>query len=253
MRRAAARSQCANQLKQIGLGVHSYRDAFDYFPAGTVTNPALPPDRRLSFHAALLPYLERKATADKLDPAAAWDAPANAAAVGTESWHLFQCPDWTNERLKPTAERPEGFRGIEAHANYVGVAGLGADAATLPDEDPRVGMFGYDRRLKAPQVRDGVSNTLLVLETGRDVGPWLRGGPGTARGVDPSDRPLTGDGRAFGGTHFTDSTAISKKKPHGSNVLMADGSVRYVRDPIDPDVLGKLATVAGGEPVPTDW
>src|SRR5262249_24265665 len=139
-----------------------------------------------------------------------------------------------------------------AHTNYVGVAGRGADAATLPRDDPRAGIFGYDRKLKVEQVKDGLSNTLLLLDTARDVGPLLRGGPSTVRGVDPSDAPLIGDGRPFGGTHFSDSS-FEWKTPRGGNVLLADGSVRKLSDGIDAYVLWKLATAAGGEEVPTDW
>lgn len=62
------------------------------------------------------------------------------------------------------------------------------------------------------------------------------------RGVGPATRPHLGSGRAFGGHH-----------PGGANLAIADGSVRFVRDAIDPAVLEAMSTIAGGEPVPADW
>ncbi|HJZ54271.1 MAG TPA: DUF1559 domain-containing protein [Gemmataceae bacterium] len=253
MRRAAARSQCANNLKRLGLAIHSYRDAQNYFPAGTVPNANLPPERRLSYHAVLLPYLEHKDVADKLDPTGAWDAASNVEALRSRTLGVFQCADWTGERWRPTEDLTNPYEGHRAITNYIGVAGLGPNAAVLPVDAPGIGMFGYDRCLKPEQVKDGMSNTAMLLETGRDVSPWPQGGPGTVRGVDPADQPLLGDGRAFGGTHFEDSNLVRRKKPTGSHVLLADGSYRFLRDEADPGILPALATVAGGESVPGDW
>jgi hypothetical protein len=64
VRRAAARSQCANNLKQIALGLHNYADTNPggyraALPAGTVPNAALRPEQRLSWVVALLPFVEQ--------------------------------------------------------------------------------------------------------------------------------------------------------------------------------------------------
>src|SRR5947209_954237 len=66
IRQAAARMQCTNNLKQIGLGLHNYHDSYNSFPPGYVdgnTNPASTPDNDLGpgwgWAAFLLPYLEQ--------------------------------------------------------------------------------------------------------------------------------------------------------------------------------------------------
>jgi hypothetical protein len=253
VRRAAAHSQCANHLKQIGLAIHTYRDAHGHFPAGTVPVAGLPPDRRLSYNAVLLPDLDHENVSGKLVMTGEWDAAPNVEALAHRSVTVFQCPDWTRERWQPTANVTDPFVGHGAITNYVGVAGLGADAATRPDTAPGIGMFGYDRPLTVEQVTDGTSNTALLFETGRDVGPWLRGGPSTVRGLDPDEQPLLGDGRPFGGTHFQDSTVFHRKKPTGSHVLLADASVRFIADSADAAILPALATIAGGESVLGNW
>src|SRR5438132_7885320 len=38
-------------------------------------------------------------------------------------------------------------------------------------------------------VKDGLANTLLILKSARDNGPWARGGPSSVRGLDPSEKP----------------------------------------------------------------
>lgn len=66
MRRAAARSQCANNLKQIAIGLHNYGDTYPTeqrqtggLPAGTVPSAARPPEERLSWYVEVLPFVEQ--------------------------------------------------------------------------------------------------------------------------------------------------------------------------------------------------
>src|SRR5947209_12521813 len=99
-----------------------------------------------------------------LDPSAAWDAPANrdaAAAVG-----FLPCPAVRRER----GPIPPG------QTTYLGVAGVGPDAAARPPTDPRAGVFGFDRTTTIADITDGTSTTLFALDSGHDLGPWAKGG-----------------------------------------------------------------------------
>ena len=125
---------------------------------------------------------------------------------------------------------------------YVGIAGVGADAPALPEGDPRCGVFGYERRTPPGGIKDGASNTLLLAETGLDNGPWTAGGTATVRGLLADRRPYVGRGCQFGGLHRG-----------GVMVAMADGSVRFLRESIEPRVFEALSTVAGGETLPRVW
>jgi prepilin-type N-terminal cleavage/methylation domain-containing protein len=248
VRRAALRMNCMSNLKQLAIATHNYQDTYKHFVPGTVPGTKLPPERRLSFYAPLLPYVEQDAVHKQLKLKEAWDSATNRDAVGQHhAYRIFRCPEWTNERGAALGPNAPGHLSV---TNYVGVAGVGTDAATLPIDSPRVGMFGYDRTLRLDRVKDGISNTAMMIETGDELGSWMRGGPTTVRGFDPEAGQLSGDGLPFGGTHFLDATLIDPKRADGFNVMLGDASIRYTRNSIHPDVLIALATVAGGDEVP---
>jgi hypothetical protein len=252
VRRAAARLQCANNLKQIALALHCYADTHPValttgksvtsFPSGTVPNLTLPVDQRLSWVIEVLPFLEEEGLSRRFDRAGAWDAPGNFVA-GAMQVKIFQCPDWVRELAPETGSMMP----------YVGVAGLGPDAPLLSGIDRRVGVFGYERRTAMASITDGASNTLLVLETARESGPWARSGWSTTRGLDPADQPYLGSGRPFGGTHFAENGVFRHGASIGCNAALADGSVRFLHEGIAPNVLEALATIGGGEKISDDW
>jgi hypothetical protein len=246
VRAAADKARCRNNLKQHGFAIHGYHDTHNHFPPGTVPNAHLPPDERLSFHVAVHPYTEASNLYKRLAKSEAWDSTTNVGVMAYYAGRLYQCPAWVAAQDQPPVT------GHLAFTNYVGVVGVGADAATRPAEAPGIGIFGYDRAVKKDDVKDGLENTAMLFETARDLGPWIRGGPGTVRAVDVGDAPLAGADRPFGGTHFR-RTWTFQRRTDGFNVLLADGSVRYTTNEINPAVLAALATIAGGEEIPPNW
>jgi hypothetical protein len=232
----------------LALALHNYADthpiqrgassSIPAFPAGTVENPALPADQRLSWVVEVLPYVEQESLAGSIDRTRAWDTAALRSPIAT-----FQCADLDRESPPNPADATP----------YIGMAGLGSDAPLLHVADRRSGVFGYERRTAHADITDGMSNTLLILESARDNGPWGRGGSSTVRGMDPADVPHLGSGRQFGGTHFSENTLFSRRKSNGCNAALSDGSVRFLAESIHPHVLQALATVAGGEDAGNDW
>ncbi len=91
-------------------------------------------------------------------------------------------------------------------------------------------LFGGERGAKAPvDVPDGLSNTMMVVEADTSV-PWTK-----PEDLDyDAESPMNGLGHAH---------------PSGFNALLADGSVKFILDSIDRDVLRGLMTANGGEPV----
>lgn len=235
VRGAAARMQCSNNCKQVVLSWHDYEDEHGHFPPGTHPNANLPPEQRLSWVYLLLPVLEQDEIYKSIDRSQTWDSTANTKAVNKPIRTLI-CSTAADITIP--------------HTSYLGVAGVGADAATLPADDPRVGAFGYNRTLKAKDFTDGMSNTMLLMET-RSGGPWAQGGPGTVRGLDPASRPYTGDGRPLDGDHQTGRWW--ERKSRTATVAMCDGSVRTVRDSVAAEVLEAAATVRGKEELPAEW
>jgi type II secretory pathway pseudopilin PulG len=254
VKRAAVRASCTNQLRLLGQAAHQYHDAHGHWGPGTVPDTPFPPEERLSFYAPLLPHIDaREPVHDKLRLTEPWDAEVNRAAIKDVNWTVFQCPEWTG------AQPPDVRRDLAAgtydypkHANYTGIGGVGANAAALPTGAPGIGMFGYDRTVKKDDVKDGLANTILLIETGYEVGPWIRGGPSTIRTIDPAAQHLTGGGLPFGGTHYRERL-FRPHEANGFHVLFADGSTRYTNKEVSPAVLTALATIAGGEEVSVDW
>ena len=244
LRKVSAEVECQNNLKTIALfAAHHARPQPgragpplpDEIPAATIVLPDVPPADRLSWYVDALPGFDqrRQKTDDLLktiDRAKPFAFEANQTAARTRLVTLL-CPG------NPPADDPS----TPAPGCYLGIAGLGADAATLAPESPRAGCFRYDSPTPFDRIADGLSQSLLLGERSADLGPWLRGGPATCRGLldAPGGPPLVGAGGQFGGNH-----------PFGSNWAFADGSVRFVTDRVDPKVLYGLATIAGKETDP---
>jgi prepilin-type processing-associated H-X9-DG protein len=220
---ASERVECADNLRRLGLGVRLYYDSHDkVYPPGTVSNPALKPEQRLSWMAALAPYLEQKDVrrpnqttfAQAIDYTVSWESPENRAVLHTKV-PLFLCPAHPERDALPE----------DGLTTYVGFTGIGPDSPTVTKKSPLAGPFGYDRTISDADVTAGLSYTTLVTETTHDNGPWLAGGRPTLRWLDPDTNRYIGSGAPFGGCH-----------EGGLNVLWMDGSVRFQSDAIQPEL-----------------
>jgi prepilin-type processing-associated H-X9-DG protein len=226
---------CINNLRQIGAAVHNYSDHNNhYFPPGTVPNAALKPQQRLSWEAAIVPFFISGAGASGRKAGKPWEQLAEQI-VFTEAWNapvntglhrnvlLFLCPTFAHE----LAANRVGL------TSYVGIAGVGDDAALLPRHAANAGFFGYDRLLRATDISARLDATMAAIETMQDNGPWPAGGPPTVRGVPLDSDRCIGQDAAFGGLHRS-----------RANVLWADGSVRALTEEIDPELFRKEARIA---------
>lgn len=218
-RMAARRSQSKNNLKQIALSLHNYHEVFGSFPSGTIENDDLKVDERLSWMVSILPFIEQTSLYDVIDKEKGWKAGDNA--------------DWTAVAI-PTLLNPQVADDTRGATHYVGIAGIGKDAATLPITDKKAGAFGYNRKLRFRDVLDGTSNTIGVTEASKNYGSWGAGGDATIRSL--TKKP-----------YINGPDGIGSPFPGGLNVMILDGSVRFVSENIDPTVLEALVTIRGGE------
>ncbi len=216
-REAARRMSCTNNLKQIGLALHNYHQAYGQFPPAAIGPHNVPRERQFSWIVAILPFLEGQTMYNELRLDLPCDHPHNAALLRTPL-HVVMCP---SDPMAATT--PEGF----AKTSYVAVTG----ADSTDGSGNLRGVIGFDRGLSANEITDGLSNTLLVAEVA-DGGPWFAGGSSTARRIDDWIVKKTWSQHANGG-----------------NFLFADGSVQFITSTIDPQTLRHLATAQGKEPV----
>jgi prepilin-type N-terminal cleavage/methylation domain-containing protein len=235
VREASARTMCQNNLKQIVLGLHNYAGACSYLPPGTVVNPSLVPQDRLSWVVPLLPYLEQQSLYERIDRKSGWESEGNRAPGSTTLYPL----------LCPAYPKPEKSAEWPRVTTYIGIAGVGPEAAALAPDDPRCGVFGCDRCIGLKDVADGTSSTVAIVESYKDNGPWAAGGAATVRGLDPARQPYIAEGGPFGTTHRNPTTWQMSRLPTLATAAMLDGSVRAFSTSMNPHTFEALATIAG--------
>jgi hypothetical protein len=245
---ASNRIKCQGNLIGIGIGLHSVLDATGHFPPATVSNPKLPPEKRLSWMTQIFVYM-RSGYLSLLDKEKAWDDPENLPprrqfwsetrhAMQTELYgdaDVFFCPARSHTQAPDSASTTD----------YVGITGVGATAAQLPLSEPHAGFFGYDRQIGLKDIKDGTSNTIAVVEV-LDGGFWTAGGHPTVRGLAADGRPYLGEGGQFSSLHGSPNLF---SRLSGLNVLFADASVHYLTADLSPEVFEAMTTIAGRERV----
>lgn len=250
VREAAARTQCRNNLKQMGLAFHNHHDTMNCFPSGgwagmfppTYLNgsPAVGDQQRAGWAFQLLPYLEASNT---------WRAGA-LIAIGTTN-KLFFCPSRRGPQTVslPDAYVPSLTGGSIAHA-------LCDYAASNKQGNGIIKRF-YTTTIA--NITDGTSNTLLVADKRLNLAFLGQGASDDNQGYTagwnndtirkttrpplPDYRAPTGDGAGlFGSSHVG-----------GINALFADGSVQVITYSISKPTFQLLGNESDGLPLPSDW
>jgi prepilin-type N-terminal cleavage/methylation domain-containing protein len=185
-REAARRTQCRNNLKQIGLAIHNYENAIGVYPFGKgASYPVAGPANyaRWSAHAMLLPYLEEQPLYDSIDFTKPPDTPGMAGAVAFMP--PYQSPGGVNTIpsqlgvplfLCPSDQPPSS--GWAGENNYCGNQGSWlCDRSNFPplptDTNPtelNSGVFFYLSNVRPVHVKDGLSNTVFFSERIRGTG-----------------------------------------------------------------------------------
>jgi hypothetical protein len=249
VRNAAGIAQCQNNLRAIGMALQQYHNVHGQFPTGTLPNPKLLSERRFSWVSQIYPTYMVGGVCTLLDKSKAWDA--------EENWPSREFYPKSEGRRQEVVEEPRvllcpanGARteaGPPGRMSYLGIAGLGDDAAELPLSDPRTGFFGYDRTVTLRDVKDGTSVTLAVVEA-MGGGPWTAGGRATVRALVPGEPPYLGAEGQFSTPH-REGGVFPLTQPVVTNALFVDGSVHRLTTRVSPQVFEALATIAGGEEV----
>jgi hypothetical protein len=237
-REAARISTCKNNLKQFGLGLHNYHEAYKCFPHGCVGNPELPPEKRWSWYT-FFGHQMAQLGYPKIDLNRSWDDPSIRPLLQDAEKHPGD-PKVTMLLAYPNLICPSAVSRSHSDGqpftDYVGLGGVGEDGPLLPRTSSSAGAWAYEMVTTQNDVSDGMSHTVFMLDTAKDNGCWLAGGPATVRPFIPTTIPAVGIQGQFGGIH-----------PKGGVALFMDGKVQVLAKDMDEKVFSALATIAGKE------
>ena len=274
-REAARRVQCTNNLKQLALGMHNYLDQHQVFPPGYISatadgrpdGPEIGPG--WGWIPMMLPSLEQTMLFGSIN----FDMPIQhpvALSVRAVRLSTVLCPSSVGDGPVILTDAIGTVRLDNlAPGQYLGSAGqldVGDSAAN------NNGIFYRNSRIGPQAITDGMSLTLAIGERSRNVADatWVGAPPGLRlctnprwrvqeceapntlilghTGPDPKSQ-LWVDVPNYKGAGVDDFWSMH---PGGCNFAFCDGSVRFIKETVNPRVFSALSTRAGGEVLSAD-
>lgn len=261
VREAAARSQCLNNLKQWGLGMHMYHDTRHKFPVGAKHSP------RYTWVVLLWPYVEQTALANNYgNPDASGNDFYTSPRIVTNAFTgvcaqpipLYYCP----------SDRPGAF---DTHDSYYRCRGnyvVNWGTQTIPSSGTvALAPFGFaPQSTKMTSITDGTSNTLMMSERLIALGDADQNSNGDFLNDDASQPGLqfmtiqtpnsgvdvifcnTNNDPAAPCTNGSSLQAAARSRHSGGvNAMFCDGSSRFISNSIAQYTWQSLGTMNGNE------
>jgi len=290
VREAAARTQCINNLKQIGIAMHNHHASEKCFPVGGMTAPYSVGLGNFASNASaliqLLPYLDQGNLFNKADLNKSIQNAVNDPSVTQQEVPLFLCP----------SDSASGKTVNYGRSNYL--ASIGADARAANLDGTTGGAFNRPtgtavsaKGFKIAHFLDGTSNTAAYAETKR--GPCTGTTPAelmvyriasvannvpTGCNVTNTNRPINTAAASYfrgavlwtafynhtirpndsafyncvDGSFLNGHMSAKSYHPGGVNVLICDGTVRFISNGISLATWQAIGTRAGGDIVNSD-
>ncbi|WP_417392566.1 DUF1559 domain-containing protein [Gimesia sp.] len=266
-REAARRTQCKNNLKQIGLAVHNYADVYSCLPNA---NCSIGVTSGGSLFVSILPFIDQSNAYNLFDFALGNSDPYNVA-VTSQQLPFYLCPTSPMRRAVPSCSDDRG----RAPGHYAVCGGTldyniywtPSSGDPLPIQD---GAIVYTQstvgKIRFRDITDGTSNTLLVGETAYNLPDYKFTSPSSSCNGQSRysftywSNPYPGSTVCFTDVDFNphdiadDSVFDSNwrksfRSDHtgGVQFVLVDGSVRFISENIDSALLDALATRNGGE------
>lgn len=261
-RESARRSQCKNNLKQIGLAIHNYHSTSNICPPGYVTGTSTT-NGGYSWGSMLLPYMDQAPIYATINfsqvPAGTlpqqlslWKCPSDPACDGLSTYNSVvgsqnaQTGTWSTSNTTPSTNN--------AKANYIGNGGSLALATTATN-----GIFFINSNIGFAAVRDGLSMTFFAGERTQSLGPSAWGvsvaddtwdsvnNVVIVGGAGNTGRQVLGVGTAV--PNGGGSSGFGSLHRGGCHMLMGDGAVRFISENVYYGVFQNLSSRADGNVV----
>jgi prepilin-type N-terminal cleavage/methylation domain-containing protein/prepilin-type processing-associated H-X9-DG protein len=268
-REAARRTQCVNNLKQVGVAVHTYESTHRAFPPGYVSNfdaGGNDTGPGWGWSALLLLQMEQKPLFDAVNLSLPIEDSSNQTSRLTRiSVYLCpsddQAPSWLAMKRDASGTPIQSICQV-ASANYVGMYGT---------SDPGIdgdGIFFRDSSIGIRDVIDGTAQTIAAGERGHTLGEatWVGSITGAALFPVNNDgvgypRVESGPGMILGhagggmgpGNPNGEVNQFYSRHPGGVNFLFADGHVSFLKTTLNAMTFRAMATRAGGEVISGDF
>lgn len=272
-REAAWRTQCKNNLKQIGLALHNYESTATVFPPSCTsglrrgvwsypgTGPSDPNIHLHSFASIILPYVEQASLYNTIDYNVSSLAPANRTAA-SKVLPFYRCPSYSGQSMSTDPLYTAGSLNNSNFAirNYVA---MGAKTVLgLAGAVPADGVMFPGSKNGFRNITDGSSNTVVIAETReQSASVWIDGTSASvaARWTNLASPTFAGTSNSinykpyFPGGVFPNSIGQlygpSSQHTGGAHHLMCDGAVRFISENLDVVVYDALVSRNGGEVV----
>jgi prepilin-type N-terminal cleavage/methylation domain-containing protein len=256
-REAARKTQCANNLHQIGVALHNYHDVFSRFPAGASSA------NQLSWHVSILPQLEQANLYAKFNFAEGdyYDAEKQNGKNnphGLADIYAYRCPSSSRQKSLTSLDKVDNQHSWTTH--YYGIMGPRGSRAEPGEAEyeqlPVTGLFAsqglltLDLSRAFADITDGTSNTFVVGELSWNDAAgyrtWVRGNikytmSGCKNVISPIGLKFMNEENDF------NDLSLGSEHTGGTHVLAGDGSIRFLHDTIDLYVYKALASINGGE------
>jgi prepilin-type N-terminal cleavage/methylation domain-containing protein/prepilin-type processing-associated H-X9-DG protein len=272
VREAAARMKCANNLKQLILGMHDYAAVNNHYPpaiknAAKATGDIYP---GWGWGTLVLPYVEQGALYRQLDPDNVPFGPqVNLATIVVTpamqtSLTVFRCPsDPAPDRNTFRLDRGTDQLGL---SNYRAVCGTDSSGLFYANED-RNGIMWQNSKVKFTDVTDGTSNTVVVGECvfveDKNTRKWAAIWVGHTGYYCSPDATIGCGVRISDNMWHLDDTsaqingsapqAFGSRHPGGANFGFGDGSIRFFRSTADPLTIKWLGSRNDGRVIAYDF